>query len=138
MTMVFKDREEYISGEYRFKDKSKNKRTNAHKLIAAWAEKEIRNLKRIAKVKGIRVPKAIYLKENILVMEFIGQNKIAAKRLRDAKIEKEKMSDVYIEVVQIMRKLFVEAKLVHGDLSEYNILYHQGQLVLIDVSQSME
>ena len=48
------------------------------------------------------------------------------------------MSDVYIEVVQIMRKLFVEAKLVHGDLSEYNILYHQGQLVLIDVSQSME
>ena len=59
MTMTFKEREEYISGEFRFKDKSKNKRTNAHKLIAAWAEKEIRNLKRIAKVQGIKVPKVI-------------------------------------------------------------------------------
>lgn len=46
--MAFKDREEYISGEFRFRDKGKSKRTNPHKLIAAWAEKEIRNLKRIS------------------------------------------------------------------------------------------
>ena len=32
-------------------------------------------------------------------MEFIGKNKIAAKRLRDAKITKEKIGEVYIEVI---------------------------------------
>ena len=34
-----------------------------------------------------------------------------------------------------MRRLHHCCKLVHGDLSEYNMLYHQGQLFLIDVSQ---
>ena len=45
--LQFKDREDYISGEYRFKDKGKNTRTNPHKLIKAWAEKEFRNLHRL-------------------------------------------------------------------------------------------
>jgi RIO kinase 1 len=37
-----------------------------------------------------------------------------------------------------MRKLFHQCKLVHADLSEYNILYHEGHLYIIDVSQSVE
>lgn len=49
MVMAFKDREEYITGEYRFRDRGKNQRTNPHKLIKVWAEKEYRNLKRLAK-----------------------------------------------------------------------------------------
>lgn len=37
-----------------------------------------------------------------------------------------------------IRKLFHQCKLVHADLSEYNILYHEGHLYIIDVSQSVE
>jgi RIO kinase 1 len=37
-----------------------------------------------------------------------------------------------------MRKLFHQCKLVHADLSEYNVLYHEGHLYIIDVSQSVE
>ncbi len=33
-----------------------------------------------------------------------------------------------------MRDLFIKAKLIHGDLSEYNILYHDKQPIVIDVS----
>ena len=34
--------------------------------------------------------------------------------------------------------MFHECKLVHGDLSEFNLLYHEGQAYFIDVSQSVE
>jgi len=37
-----------------------------------------------------------------------------------------------------MRRLYQECKLVHADLSEYNLLYYQGQVFVIDVSQSVE
>lgn len=37
-----------------------------------------------------------------------------------------------------MRRLFHVCKLVHADLSEYNILYHDSHLYIIDVSQSVE
>ena len=37
-----------------------------------------------------------------------------------------------------VRKLFHQCKLVHADLSEYNILYHEGHPYIIDVSQSVE
>ena len=38
----------------------------------------------------------------------------------------------------MMRDLYQTSKLIHGDLSEYNILWHENQLWLIDVSQSVE
>jgi serine/threonine-protein kinase RIO1 len=38
-------------------------------------------------------------------------------------------------VVRYMRRMFHDCRLVHGDLSEYNILCHQGQIYFIDVSQ---
>lgn len=37
-----------------------------------------------------------------------------------------------------MRRMFVDCRLVHGDLSEYNLLYFQNELYIIDVSQSVE
>jgi RIO kinase 1 len=38
----------------------------------------------------------------------------------------------------MMRNLYQDCRLVHGDLSEYNLLYFEGQIVMIDVSQSVE
>lgn len=38
----------------------------------------------------------------------------------------------------MIRDMFIKAKLVHGDLSEYNILYFKEELYIIDVSQTME
>ena len=40
--------------------------------------------------------------------------------------------------MHIIWRLYRICKLVHGDLSEYNILYHDGEVVLIDVSQSVD
>ena len=42
------------------------------------------------------------------------------------------------QVLLNVRKMYHDCKLVHGDLSEYNMLYHQGEAFIIDVSQSVE
>ena len=75
-TMVFRDREEYIDGERRF---SKGQsRTNPRKLIKLWAEKEYRNLKRMHD-NNLPSPKPLRIFNNLLLMEFVGENTIAAK-----------------------------------------------------------
>ena len=75
--MVFRDREDYIVGERRFKNG--HCKSNPRKMIKLWAEKEFRNLKRIEDV-GMNCPKAMELRDNLIVMEFLGLNKEAAPR----------------------------------------------------------
>jgi RIO kinase 1 len=141
--MVFKDREKYVAGEFRFKQ-GYNKSSN-RAMVKVWAEKEFRNLRRIHAA-GIPCPEPVYLKAHVLVMSFLGNNKgWPAPRLRDFEFEAEtqeevaaKWRDVYIQLLGYMRILYQTCRLVHADLSEYNLLYHQGQLIMIDVSQSVE
>ncbi|XP_014673618.1 PREDICTED: serine/threonine-protein kinase RIO3-like [Priapulus caudatus] len=131
----FKTRDKYIKDDYRFKDRFK--KLNPRKVIRMWAEKEMHNLMRMRKV-GISCPEVVFLKKHILVMSFIGTDQKPAPKLKEAKLSHDQLEQAYVECVQMMKKLYDEAGLVHSDLSEYNILWHQGQLWFIDVSQSVE
>lgn len=138
--LSFKDRERYITGEHRFK--SGAEKGNSRKMVKLWAEKEFRNLRRIHSA-GIKCPEPIQLKLHVLVMELLGDRRgYAYPRLRDAAISSEDAEDVwrslYIQLLGIMRRMYQVCKLVHADLSEYNILYNDRQLYIIDVSQSVE
>ena len=62
----------------------------------------------------------------------------ASPRLKDASLPTESITPLYIELVMTVRRMFQVCKLVHADLSEYNILYHEEHLWIIDVSQSVE
>lgn len=106
-------------------------------MVKTWAEKETRNLLRVGE-KGIRCPKPVHLKLHVLAMEFIGKNGCNAPRLKDAGLSDDKLRVAYFEIVTTMRTLYQKCKLVHGDLSEYNILYYEGHLYIIDVSQSVD
>jgi len=130
----FKNRTEYIEGEFRFRFSSTN---NTRKLIKVWAEKEMRNLKRLQQ-HNIPVPTPIFQRENILVMSFLGKDGFPAPRLKDVELTESKTQSCYTEIIKIMRKMYHQCRLVHADLSEYNILYHKGKLMIIDVSQSVE
>ena len=135
--LSFKDRERYITGEHRFKggfDKGNNR-----KMVKLWAEKEFRNLRRIHAA-GIPCPEPIALKLHVLVMGFLGDKKgWAYPRLRDASSSiDDEWRMLYIQLLGIMRRMYQICRLVHADLSEYNILYHKQQLYIIDVSQSVE
>ncbi|KAI1143735.1 Serine/threonine-protein kinase Rio1 [Hypoxylon sp. FL0543] len=138
--LSFKDRERYITGEHRFK--SGAEKGNSRKMVKLWAEKEFRNLRRIHAA-GIPCPEPIQLKLHVLVMGFLGDRKgYAYPRLRDANIGGEDAEqlwrDLYIQLLGIMRRMYQVCKLVHADLSEYNILYNDRKLYIIDVSQSVE
>jgi len=122
---------EYIIGDPRFK-KIPN---NISKIIYLWASKEFKNLKRAYNA-GLSAPEPIFVKNNILIMEYIGFGPIPAPKLKDIK----HFNDVTItfkEVLNFIKLLYQNAKLVHGDLSEFNILYHNQRPVIIDMSQAV-
>ncbi|EFC38832.1 predicted protein [Naegleria gruberi] len=133
--LVFKDRDRYVTGEYRFK--SGYSKHNPRKMVRVWAEKEMRNLRRLENV-GIPCPSVHVLKQHVLVMSFIGKNGWPAPRLKDAKLTESKYREIYLDIIKSMRTMYQKAKLVHGDLSEYNMLYFKGRVYIIDVSQSVE
>eukprot|EP01010_Urceolus_cornutus_P001216 NODE_173_length_2114_cov_313.467312_g137_i0.p1 GENE.NODE_173_length_2114_cov_313.467312_g137_i0~~NODE_173_length_2114_cov_313.467312_g137_i0.p1 ORF type:complete len:656 (+),score=196.26 NODE_173_length_2114_cov_313.467312_g137_i0:63-1970(+) len=131
----FRDRDRYVAGEYRFR--TGYCKSNPRKMVRTWAEKEFRNLKRIH-LAGIPCPAVVTLKQHVLVMEFLGHEGWPAPRLHDVKLDESHMRSGYMQLVRIMHTLYHHCKLVHGDLSEYNILFHKGMLYVIDVSQSVE
>ena len=133
--LVFKDRDKYVSGEHRWR--KGYCKSNPRKMVKVWAEKEMRNYRRIYTA-GIPCPKPILLKSHILIMEFLGVNGWPSPRLKDANLSSKHIREAYVQTVLIMRHMYQRCKLVHGDLSEYNLLWHNNSIYVIDVSQSVE
>lgn len=133
--LTFKDRDKYVSGEFRFRHGYC--RHNPRKMVKTWAEKEFRNLARI-KQAGIVCPEPVFLRSHVLVMEFIGQSGFPAPLLKDATIDESEAHKLYLDSVKLVHRIYNLAKLVHADLSEFNMLYFRGEIVVIDVSQSVE
>ena len=133
--LVFKDRDKYVSGEHRWR--KGYCKSNPRKMVKTWAEKELRNYRRIYSA-GIKSPRPVLLKGHVLVMEFLGTDGWPSPRIRDANLSERRLREAYVQTVSIMRRMYQRCKLVHGDLSEYNILWHRNEVYVIDVSQSVE
>lgn len=131
-TSSFDKMDEYIFGDRRFEY-----RISAKEKIFIWTEKEFRNLER-AYESGVRVPKPYAYLKNVLLMEFIGENEVPAPSLVELGKELAKLDveEIFEKVVENMIKLYRKAKLVHADLSEYNILLLE-EPVIIDLSQAV-
>jgi RIO kinase 1 len=134
--LVFKDREKYVSGEHRWR--KGYCKSNPRKMVKVWAEKEMRNYRRIYSA-GIPCPAPVLLKGHVLIMEFLGNGSgWPSPRIRDAGLSEKRLREAYIQTILIMRHMYQRCKLVHGDLSEYNLLWHNNEVYVIDVSQSVE
>ncbi|XP_078790953.1 serine/threonine-protein kinase RIO1 isoform X2 [Oryzias latipes] len=133
--LLFKDRDKYVSGEFRFRHGYC--KGNPRKMVRTWAEKEMRNLIRL-QMAGIPSPEPLLLRSHVLLMGFIGKDNMPAPLLKNAALSESKARELYLQVVQNVRKMFQDARLVHADLSEFNMLYHDGDAYIIDVSQSVE
>lgn len=130
-TSDFKKMQYYIQGDPRFNVKSNSKR----QLINNWVLKEFKNLNRAYEA-GVRVPQPIIAKNNILIIEFIGNSDgTPARLMRQSKISNPQY--VADKIIDYVKKLYNDAELVHGDLSGFNILMADDEPVIIDLSQSM-
>jgi len=120
----------YIEGDYRFKGVKHDTRS----LIFAWAQKEFRNLEQAFQAK-VNVPKPIAVKNNVLVMEFVGKDGVSAPSMKEQLPDNPEKN--YKLLLTYLVRLYRKADLVHGDLSEYNIMVWKGKPVLFDMSQSV-
>jgi len=127
---VFKNLIQYIEGDPRFGGLKRRHRD----LVDIWVRKEFRNLSRLEKW-GLGVPKPIAVHKNVLVMEYLGTSNAPSPRLRDVHIEDTEA--VYDELLEFLAVTWQKAKMVHGDFSPYNILWHIDRPVVIDVGQAV-
>ena len=126
----FRRMREYLEGDPRFEGIGSDK----SEVVIAWTRKEFANLKR-ARVAGVRVPEPIAVQRNVLVMEFLGVVGDRAKRLAEVRVENP--GTAYEVVAEYARRLY-RAGLVHGDLSEYNVVVTpEGELCVIDLGQAV-
>lgn len=134
VSSTFKAMDTYIMKDPRFT----NIRNNRRDIIFAWTRKELQNLKR-AKDAGVRVPEPIIAEKNVLIMEFMGEEKAPYPLLKNTPLKNDEAKLVYDKVVEYMRLLYKEANLVHADLSEYNILIDPADTtpIFIDMGQSV-
>ncbi len=123
-TCDFKKMFDYIKYDTRYLNLKKNRR----RIIFTWTQREYRNLLKAREI-GLNVPTPLTFKENIIVMEMVGD---PAPMLKDSPPDDpKKFMD---KVVDMIAKLY-KAGLVHGDLSPFNILNNNETPFFIDFSQ---
>ena len=128
-TSRFEHMHDYIRGDPRFRKIGGSKK----EIVFAWTKKEFRNLS-LCKEAGVHVPEPYFFRNNLLAMEFIGEKGEPAKLLKDVGPPDPKKN--FQQIVTDMRRMY-SAGLVHGDLSEFNILVNGKKLVIIDVGQAV-
>ncbi|MGC9059138.1 MAG: serine protein kinase RIO [Candidatus Aenigmatarchaeota archaeon] len=126
----FKSMWKYLVSDYRFERIRKDR----WHVVINWAKREFKNMK-IAFEFNVSLPEPFTVYQNILVMSFIGENGIPAPNLAQLEREELDWKKIYDEVKEEMFKL-AKAKLIHTDLSAFNILYFD-KVYLIDFSQAV-
>jgi RIO kinase 1 len=86
---------------------------------------------------GIPVPYPVQLSGTELLMEFIGDGRSAAPRLAQSRLHGAELAELFDQVVHILAG-FARAGFAHGDLSAYNLLVHEGRVVVIDLPQIVD
>ena len=126
----FQDMREYLAGDPRFEGIRGDKKA----VVLAWVKKEFANLRR-ARAAGVRVPQPLAVERNAMVMEYLGTEANRARRLSEVTLENPETA--YEVVLEYARRLY-DAGLVHGDLSEYNVVVDENdELYFLDLGQAV-
>jgi RIO kinase 1 len=122
----------------RHEDRAMKKRTRFGQefLQWKWMAHEWATLRRLHDA-GVTVPPPVEQVENGYRMAFIGDGDRAAPRLSDVDLDLLTARRVWRELQREVRRM-LDAELVHGDLSAFNVLWWHQRAVIIDFSQAVD
>jgi RIO kinase 1 len=124
-TANFKKISSYILRDYRFK----NIKGNLRKVILRWVQKEYRNLS-LCHNAGMNVPYPYKQTNNVILMDYID-----GYMLKDVVLDDPKgFFELLLEQMDLMKN---RVGLIHGDLSEFNVMACDGVPYIIDLGQGM-
>lgn len=111
------------------------KKTDFGQQVAhtSWLMHEFTTLEALHRA-GADVPRVYASNGNSILMSYVGQEQIGAPLLVAVELDSTEAEVLFQRVLHNI-ELMLKQGLVHGDLSAYNILYHEGQITLIDFPQ---
>jgi len=114
----------------------KNTRFGRKELEMAWQSTEVDALRQLAEI-GVRVPRVYDYVAGVLLMELILDSEgVVAPRLNDLRLTREQALEFHAALIgQIV--LMLCAGIIHGDLSEFNVLVSGDGPVIIDLPQAV-
>ena len=139
---TFKHRADYTEGRKtrNTRDQRAIGKRSAHgraKDEASWRETEVNMIYRLQEA-GVRVPVPYHFIDGVLVMELVldayGE---PAPRLGDVPLDREQATAIYKQLIQEVVRMLCSG-VVHGDLSDFNVLLGATGPVLIDFPQSVD
>lgn len=102
-----------------------------------WQQTEVNALAMLSRV-GVRVPQTYAYIDGVLLMEMIcDANGDPAPRLHEVELSAEKANEYFLVVLRDIVRMLC-AGIVHGDLSEFNILLSASGPIIIDFPQSVQ
>ncbi len=129
--------------EHRFEEDRRLQRAFAQKSRAgraaqfgSWVGHEWRTMQRLHAA-GAAVPQPVAHEHDTILMELVGDGATPAPLLRRVSLAPEEAAPLLDGVLATV-ELLLAHDVIHGDLSPFNILYHDGRLVLIDFPQSVQ
>ena len=86
---------------------------------------------------GGAVPKPIASTENAILMGYVGDAQMAAPTMNHVSLRKDEAEPLFQELMRNV-ELMLQHDMIHGDLSAYNVLYWDGEIILIDFPQVVD
>jgi len=106
-------------------------------IALQWANAEFAALAQLYRA-GIPVPYPVQVLGTEVLLEFIGDpDGTAAPRLAETRPRDRELAGLWDQLVQALAEL-ARLGLAHGDMSAYNVLVHDGRVVLIDLPQVVD
>lgn len=117
--------------------KAIRQRTNYGRQVmhTSWIEHEFKTMQ-ILYAAGADIPKPFASSNNAILMQFIGEQEMAAPTLSMIDLDRTEANFLFERVVHNV-ELMLQKERVHADLSAFNILYWDGEIKLIDFPQAV-
>lgn len=125
-----------VHGQSRHHNAARKSEKGRAAQITSWIEHEFR-VQHLLYNAGASVPRPLMQIGNAILMEYVGDVGDPAPLLREVTLPREEAQPLFASTLRNI-ELCLEYNCIHGDLSEYNILYWHGNVVLIDFAQAVD